>query len=422
MVETEECMEIWTLKRQGFSNRAIARKLGIHRKTVAKYLETKEFPGYRVVKRKSGLEPYQGMIGDWLSTEDYQATRVHEMAVQQGYQGSYETVKRHVRVVKEKRDRIAYIRFETMPGQQAQVDFADFQVLSPDGAGQTLYAFVMVLGYSRHIYVEFVGRCTMTTFLDCHQNAFGFFGGVPCEILYDNMKNVVVRRHVGKAEFNGTFLDFSVHYGFKPVACPPYSPWHKGKVERPFDYIRERFWRGYQYRSMEQLNRDILSWNQRIASVRVHGTTKAKVCDRFDRERTHLGQLPNRHYDTSEKVTRTVYKDCQVSFSGNRYVVPHTLAGHIVLLKIKNGVLRVYDDDELCADYLIPEGKRQLMSHPRFYEALKKDREQLKRKYQMPIGKAKATRGVLKHGLIHEMVQTRPLSAYDDAILGVTNV
>jgi transposase len=421
MVGKEECMEIWALKRQGYSNRAIARKLGIHRKTVKKYLESKEFPLYRTEKRKSGLEPYCGVIDGWLGSEDYQATKVHELLTHQGYQGSYETVKRYVRQIKEKRDQIAYVRFETMPGQQAQVDFADLQVLGPEGQVQTLYLFVMVLGYSRHMYVEFVERCTMTVFLDCHLNAFSYFGGIPCEVLYDNLRNVVVRRHVGKTEFNGTFLDFAAHNGFKPVACPPYSPWYKGKVERPIDYIRERFWRGYRYIDFRLLNEDLRLWNNTVAAVRVHGTTKERVRDRFEREQPHMGSLPARPYDTSEKVSRKVYKDCQVSFGGNRYVVPHALVGHVVLLKIKNGSLKVYNDDELCVEYLIPEGKGQLMCHPEIYEALKKDKEQLLRKYRIPTGKAKATRGLLKHGLIHEMVQRRPLSAYD-AILGVPHV
>jgi transposase len=421
MVEKEECMEIWVLKRQGYSIRAIARKLGIHRKTVKKYLEAKEFPKFRVVARHSGLEPYYKMIGDWLNTEDYHATRVHELVAQQGYTGAYETVKRYVRVIKEQRDRIAYLRFETMPGQQAQVDFADFQTISASGDVQTLYVFLMVLGYSRQMYIEFVERCTMTVFLDCHQNAFRFLGGVPSEILYDNMKNVVVRRHVGRTQFNGTFLDFTAHYGYKPVACPPYSPWYKGKVERPIDYLRERFWRGYQHTDLERVNRDVQEWNTTVAMERVHGTTKEQVKIRFERERPHLGQLPNRLYDTSEKVVRPVYKDCQFSFRGNRYVVPHTLVGKPVLLKIKNGVLRVFDDDRLVTEYRIPEAKGQLLAHPGFYEALKKDKEQIGRKYRVPAGKAKATRGLVKQGLVYETVQRRPLSAYE-ALLGVHHV
>lgn len=421
MVGKEECMDIWALKRQGFSIRAIARKLGIHRKTVKKYLEGKDFPKYTVVSRHSGLEPYHQMIKDWLGTQDYWATQIHDLLVKQGYRGGYETVKRYVRIVKEHRDRIAYLRFETMPGQQAQVDFADFQTVSDSGYVQTLYVFLMVLGYSRQMYIEFVECCTMTVFLDCHQNAFRFFGGVPQEVLYDNMKNVVVRRHVGRAQFNSTFLDFAAHYGYKPVACPPYSPWYKGKVERPIDYLRERFWRGYQYLDLDRVNRDVREWNETVAMERIHGTTKEQVKIRFERERSHLGELPNRPYDTSEKVFRKVYKDCQVSFGGNRYVVPHTLVRRSVLLKVKNGILRVYDDDTLAAEYRIPEVKGQLLSHPRFYEALKQDREQLKRKYAAPTGKAKATRGLVKHGLLHETVQRRPLADYE-ALLGVRHV
>lgn len=420
MVRKEECVEIWALKRQGYSNRAIARKLGIHRQTVKKYLATHEFPVYRAVQRTSALTPYHRMIEEWLSAEDYQATRVHELLKRQGYTGGYETVKRAVRTIKEQRDRIAYLRFETMPGQQAQVDLADFQTVSANGEVYTLYVFLLVLGYSRQMYIEFVERCTMTTFLDCHQHAFRFLGGVPQEILYDNMKNVVVRRHVGRAQFNGTFLDFCAHAGYTPVACPPYSPWYKGKVERPIDYLRERFWRGYTYSDLTHVNRDVQEWNAAVAMARIHGTTHEQVRLRLEREQPHLGSLPLRPYDTSEKVYRKVAKDCQLSFGGNRYVVPHTLAGRAVLLKITHGRLRVYDDERLAAEYEIPQATGQLLSHPRFYEALKQDIEQRQRKYQMPSGKAKATRG-LTNGLIHEMVQRRPLAVYE-ALVGVAHV
>ncbi len=431
MVEKEECMDIWSLKRQGFSNRAIGRRLGLDRRTVAKYMAQREFPEYTVVHRQSGLAPYHQMIKDWLSDEDYQATRIHDLVQLQGYTGSYETVKRHVRCVKGKRDRVAYVRFETNPGLQAQVDFGDFKVTSQDGEEVTVYAFVMVLGFSRHMYVEFVEHCTMTIFLDCHKNAFGHFGGVPGEILYDNMKNVVIRRlaclhaparQTGCAVFNNTLLDFSAHYGFKPVACPPYSPWYKGKVERPMTYIRERFWRGYSFVDLARANRDVLDWVGTFAFHRIHGTTHQKVSERFKTEQSHLGEIPNRPYDTSEKVTRKVYKDCQISFGGNRYVVPHKMVGKRVLLKIKNGMIRIFHDEALLAVYRIPEGKGELVAHPRFYAALREDMEQNQRKYRTPPGKGKATRGLLKNGLRFEVVETRPLSAYDALIGGDVHV
>ena len=420
MVEKEECMDIWSLKRQGFSDSAIGRRVGLDRRTVKKYLEKKEFPKYSTVNRASDLEPYHGLIEGWLSQEDYKSTRIHDLVKLQGYEGGYETVKRFVRTVKKKRDQIAYIRFETMPGLQAQMDFGDFKVVNADGSETTIYAFVIVLGFSRHMYVEFIEKCTLTPFLDCHCNAFGYFGGVPGEILYDNMKNVVVRRHVGHVQFNDTIMDFGAHYGFKPVACPPYSPWYKGKVERPIDYIRERFWRGYHYTGIEQVNKDVRQWLDTIAFTRVHGTTKQKVSDRFAAEKSHLGEIPNRPYDTSEKAVRKVYKDCQLSFCGNRYVVSHKCVGKKLLLKIKNGIVRIYDDAELIVVYKIPEDKGNLLADPRFYAALKQDKEQMRRKYKIPTGKGKATRGLLKHGFIHETVQKRPLSVYENIAGGTS--
>jgi transposase len=189
--------------------------------------------------------------------ENYKATRIYELVNLQGYKGSYETVKRYVGQVKQERDRVAYLRFETHPGLQAQVDLADFKVVIDTGVEITLYVFIMVLGFSRHMYVEFIERCTMRVFQDCHKNAFGFFGGVPGEILYDNLKNVVIKHLVGRVLFNAAFEDFAMHYRFKPVACPPYSPWCKGKVERPIDYIRERFWRGYDFSDLLQANKDV---------------------------------------------------------------------------------------------------------------------------------------------------------------------
>ncbi|MFQ5606272.1 MAG: IS21 family transposase [bacterium] len=411
-------MDIWSLKKQGYSDSAIGRKVGLDRRTVKKYLENKEFPRYSAVNRKSDLEQYHRLIEDWLSQENYQATRIHDLVVLQGYEGSYDTVKRFVRQVKERRDRVAYVRFETVPGLQAQVDFGDFKVTDSAGNETTVYAFVMVLGFSRHKYVEFIDRCTMTTFLDCHCNAFGYFGGVVGEILYDNMKNVVIRRYVGGVDFNKTFLDFAAHYGFKPVACPPYSPWVKGKVERPMDFIRERFWRGYHYTTLEQGNRDMRQWLETVSN-RIHGTTKQKVIDRFATEKTILGEIPNRPYDTSEKVARKVYKDCQLSFDGNRYLVPHQYVGKKVLLKIKNGKVGIFYDEKFLVAYVIPQGKGELVGDERFYKALKEDREQAKRKYRVPRGgKGKATRGLLKDGLRYEKVQQRPVADYEELVGG----
>ena len=412
MIKPEEVMNIRSLAKQGYSMRAIARTTGLHRETVKKYLEDGKIPVYQKQKRKSTLIPYHGLIHEWLSRQDYQASRIHELLQCQGFTGAYDCVQRYVRSIKEQRDRVAYIRFETMPGQQAQVDFGDFQISCSDGRTITIYCFIMVLGYSRHMYIEFIDKCTMTNFLACHQHAFGFFRGVPAEILYDNMKNVVIRRLAGSIQWNREFEAFAMHYGFKLLATPPYSPWAKGKVERPIHYVRERFWRGYIFNNISQTNQDIRRWINAVAGQRVHGTTKEKVCIRFNCEQSYLGDLPRSPYDISEKVTRTVYKDCQIAFDGNRYVVPHEYVGRKVLLRIRDGIIRVFYDDQMIAVYRIPEGKGKTLAHPHFYQRLRADQEQIRRKYRKPFGKAKATRGLLKHGLKVEVMQ-RSLSVYD---------
>ena len=415
MIKGAQLMDIRSLAKQGYSVRAISRMTGMHRRTVKKYLNEQNIPVYRQTERGGILKPYQDLIRDWLSQQDYQATRIHELLQGQGYTGSYNTVKRYVSGIKEQRDRVAYVRFETLPGQQAQVDFGDFQITEPDGSQKTVYCFIMVLGYSRHMYIEFIENCTMPRFLACHQHAFGFFGGIPAEILYDNMKNVVIKRLVGAVQWNRTFEAFCVHYGYKPLATPPYSPWAKGKVERPIKYVRERFWRGYAFGDLARANSDVRQWINGVAAQRVHGTVKEQVCARFEREKPLLGGLPGQPFDISVKVYRKVYTDCQISFDGNRYVVPHEFVGKKVLLKIRDGILRVFDDDRMLTVYRIPDGKGQTSAHPRFYQRLRANQEQIRRKYRKPFGKARATRGLLKCGLKVE-VMARPLSDYDQEV------
>lgn len=409
-------MNIKSLAKLGHSLREISRQTGLHRETVKKYLDESKLPVYTKVNRQSKLDSYHGLIEGWLSQQDYQASRIHELLQCQGFDGSYDVVQRYVKKIKEQRDRVAYVRFETRPGQQAQVDFGDFQMSCSDGTIITVYCFVMILGYSRNMYIEFVDKCTMPKFLACHQHAFGFFGGVPAEILYDNMKNVVIKRLVGSVEWNKTFEAFCIHYGYKPLVTPPYSPWAKGKVERPIAYIRNRFWAGYVFQNIIQANSDVRQWINNVANQRVHGTTKEKIEDRFNREKPYLGNLPRQPFDISEKVYRKVYKDCQIAFDGNRYVMPHEYVGKKVLLKIRDGILRVFDDDKMLTVYRIADGKGQTLAHPQFYQRLKADQEQLRRKYRKPLGKIKASRGLLKHGW-HVEVMARPLSDYDQEVV-----
>ena len=410
-------MDIMFLKRRGLSQRKIARKLGISRNTVKKYIEEQEHPEdeREKIKRKSLLDPFTGNIAFWLKEDnDYQATWIYDRLCNMGYTGSYETVKRKVHQPKAEHQRIAYMRFETEPGFQAQVDFGEFQVENIDGSIRKLYLFSMILGYSRKIYGVLIERCDLPTFLDCHIHAFEYFGGVPDEILYDRMRNVFIGRIAGKNKFNDTLMGFAYHYGFKPEVAPSYAAWVKGKVERPYRFIREGFWRGYGFTYIETANRDLLKWLKQ-KDERIHGTTHEKVSTRFDRERPPLNVLPFRAFDTSYRVYRKVNKDCTIRFETNSYVVPHTLVGKSVVLRVKDGSIRIFDDNSLIVTYEIPAGKGNLIQDKRFYEALKKDCKMNKRKYnyvRRSKGRAKNTISPTKPPYDMD-VESRPSHVYD---------
>ncbi len=285
MITGEVFMDIKAMNRNGLSIRRIAKITGLHRKTVKRHLESASLPEYRRTKRRGSiLDPFRPMIDAYLEEDDYQGSWIFDKLVRMGYKGGYTVVKDAVRAIKGEKTRIAYIRFETEPAFQAQVDWGDFQIEEPDGTIHTVYAFVMVLGYSRAMYVEFVERRTLEAFMDCHIRAFDYLGGVPKEILYDNMKHVVIKRLSGRPVFNIEFSRFANHYEFHPRLCPPYAPWVKGKVERPIHYVRERFWRGYSCVSLEKTNQDVRAWLSETANRRLHGTYWQPVSGRWDKE------------------------------------------------------------------------------------------------------------------------------------------
>ena len=418
MKTLEVQMDIFTLRRQGFSFRAIAHKLGIHRDTVKKYLQENHPPAERRRKnhKESILSPFRQTIEDYLHQDNYRSTWLYNRIKNMGYTGGYDTVKTFVRSIKSRLQRQAFIRFETIPGLQAQVDWADFQVIQPTGQVLTYYLFIMVLGFSRAIYAELVKTCTMQTFMDAHIRAFQYLGGVPMEILYDNLKHVVIDRKKSKANFNIEFLHFAHHYAFKPVASPPYSPWVKGKVERPVDYVRESFWRGYSFQSLETANNDLITWLTQTANCRIHGTYQQAVNIRWEKERPILTACPAVDYDTSLKVYRKVYKDCMISFNASHYQLPADVVGQKVLLKIKDGNIRFYDDQRLLATYEEAPEKGSWVMNSSFTEQLLQKRKQHTANPYVKV-KARATRGLV-NGSLFPQVTSRPLSFYDQFTQG----
>jgi transposase len=414
VLKKEEIVDIHILSKQGLSRRKIAEKLGHSRNTVKKCLErpTLEVPVLRR-QRPSQLDPFTPSLERFLLEDPkVSAQWIFERLRPLGYLGSYEQVKRKVGGIKGERCKEAYEAFETLPGHQAQVDYGEFQVEEDGQKKRTYYLFAMILGYSRRLYAELSERCDLVGFLEAHIRAFEFFGGVPAEVLYDRMKNVYLGRLAGKERFNEALLSLAAHYGFKPLVAPPYAPWVKGKVERPFHFVRENFWRGYSFTSLERAGVDLSHW-LKAKEERMHGTTHEVVRVRFERERPHLLALPPSAPDTSLKAYRTVRKDCTVVYEGNRFVVPHTLVGKQILLRVKGAELRVVLDDKVLVTYAIPEGKGHLVQDKRFYAALRKEREKREREKPRTFPrKARATLSPKQPPQGFE-VEVRPVSHYD---------
>lgn len=387
----EDQLEIAFLRRQGLSFRQIARRLGCSQRTAKKYSEHPELIGKRRESppRPSKMDPFREQVAAYLEEDpEYRATTIYDRLKKQGYDGGYAIVQRAVKPIREQKQRKAYVRFETEPGAQAQVDFGEFHVERADGTVKKYFLFALILGYSRMLYAELMERCDMVCFLEAHQRAFVALGGVPSEVLYDRMRNVFLRQLAGKVEFTQSLVDLATHYGFTPRVAPAYAAWVKGKIERPMDFVRESFWRGYSFTDLATANRDLAAWLSEKAE-RVHGTTHERVDVRFEREKPHLGALPPSACDVSERLFRDVRKDCTIAVLGNRYVVEHTLVGQNVLVRVRGKALRVFDGGRLVVTYTIPEGKGQLVQDPRFYEALRADRELQARKFGSSFRRAK---------------------------------
>ncbi len=256
-------MDIRSDRQKGMSYTEIGKKYHIGPRTAKKYAES--------ASNKKQMDT-------WLEEAPYSAARIYEKLQEQGFMGKYSIVKGYVGSKKQELDEKATVRFETMPGLQGQVDWAYFEDhLVPEGKElKKLYRFLMILGYSRIRYSEFVTDMTTNTLIRCHQNAFRYMGGYPEEILYDNMKQVVVKRLMKQedSKLNSQFEDFAGFYGFKPVLCRPYRGQTKGKVERIVAFVRDNFMTGIQYKSLEDLNGQAIAWCNKVNS-RAHGTTGA---------------------------------------------------------------------------------------------------------------------------------------------------
>jgi transposase len=383
MISLEEFVKILELKRAGLTVSAIAERTGLDRKTVRKYLrEGSGLPAYKPRERVAGLvAPYEdylrGRLSEWPRLSGARLLReIREL----GYRGGKTILNGFLCSVRPSAPKHFEVRFETGPGEQAQVDFAEFKVQFGDGTQPwtKVWLFSMVLGHSRYLWARYVMHQDLPTVLRSHMDAFEHFGGVPGEILYDRMKTAVLgeRQDEMGIVYNAKLLSMATHYGFTPRACKPYRAKTKGKVERPFRYIRQDFFMGRRFMDVEDMNRQLVHWLDTVANVRCHGTTSRIISEHFKEEQPRLGGLPAGRFEAVLRVERRVTRDGMVSIGGNFYSVPDGTA-HMVHVESTPDEVRVLQGDRLVAvhDLLMGRNQRSLLDGHRRSANRKKVRQ-----------------------------------------------
>ena len=302
MLKWESTMEVHILRKQGKSIRAICRMTGHSKNTVRKYLRSPEPPSYGPrVRQPIKLDPFKDYLK--MRVEAVLPHRIPSPVVfreikRQGYSGGDRILRTYLATLYPAPAKDPVVRFETMPGEQMQVDWCVFR-----RGKSPLSAFVATLGYSRACYVEFVTNERFETLKQCHINAFEFFGGVPREVLYDNMKTVVLERNTygeGLHKFHPGLWDLAKQYRFTPRLCRPYRARTKGKVERFNRYLRYSFYNplvGLLRQSdlvldVHTANVEVINWLRDVANVRKHDTTKQKPSVLLEEELPDLQLLP----------------------------------------------------------------------------------------------------------------------------------
>lgn len=281
MLRLEEWVDIISMHKAEVPIKEIARQLGVSRNTVRATIRRDGPPGYRRKQMPSKLDPHKGYLLERLREfPELSARRLFDEIRAQGYTGGISILKDFTRDRRVARKHTV-VRFETPPGEQAQCDYLELGVHDVRGVPTKVYAFTMLLGFSRQLYVEFATSCASDAFLAAHARAFAYFGGMPRRVLYDNAKVVALKHTRTVVTFNEALLDFAGRFGFRPQLCRPYRPQTKGKVERVIGYVKDAFLVGRIFTDVDDMNVQVLMWLEGEANARVHTTTGAVPAERL---------------------------------------------------------------------------------------------------------------------------------------------
>jgi transposase len=334
---------------QGLNAAQIAKALALDPRTVSYWLAQEHFRPRTPRQHPSKLDPFKAQIVRLLERYPYSAAQVFQRLREQGFDGGYSLVKAYVRTVRPRRQP-AFLTLAFAPGECAQVDWGAFGSVPVGQTQRRLSFFVMVLCYSRMMYVEFTVSQTMEHFLACHQHAFEFFGGIPHKVMVDNLKSAVLQRTLGEAPvFNPKYLDFARHNGFTITPCNVGKGNEKGRVENGVGYIKKNFLAGLELPDFSALNPAARQWLDTVANVRLHSETRDKPVQAWHKERPYLSSLPLHPFDIATVSQVRASRQFRIILETNRYSVPAHYAGQALTLKTYPDRLCIYHGDTLIA-------------------------------------------------------------------------
>jgi transposase len=360
--------------RQGESERAIARDLGLSRMTVRKYHARAEEAGYlrpeatlpaaetvlttlgalsMAPRTPSSVEPYATVVADLLAQRVEVMTIFDRLRDDHEYRGTYSSVRRYVQRVHPQPARVT-VRVHTGPGEEAQIDFgAAGPFVDPaSGRARSAWVFVMTLGYSRHQYAELVFDQTVKTWIACHRQAFAWFGGLPRRLVLDNLKAAVLTAALHDPVLGEAYRRMAQHYGVVVSPTRPRTPEHKGKVENGVHFVKRSFLAGHTYADLRVANEALRRWIMERAGTREHGTTHEAPLALFEaHERAALLPLPAEPFELRETRSVKVHPDCHVVIDGSYYSVPYVQVGATLDAFVSERVVELFRGTELIATH-----------------------------------------------------------------------
>lgn len=377
---SDEVAAMVELHRLGWGSRRIAAELGCSRATVQRHLGVGEWRGYRRRASRALLSGHESWLGECFRRHRGNADVVRqELARELGITVSLRTVERAVAPLRQSlaAEARATVRFETLPGQQLQIDFGE-RLVRIGGTNTRVYLFVATLGYSRLLFTRPFGHARQSAWFAGLEGAFHHFGGIPREVLVDNARALVeyhdarTREVRFNARFNARFLAFARDWGFTPHACAPYRARTKGKDERGVGYVKGNAIAGHDFASWAALEAHLVRWTRDVADTRRHGTTEEAPRERFERaEAAALRALAGRtSFNTVREVVRRVGSEGTIELDTNSYSVPWRLIGMTLRVTVRDGEVHIERDGTTVAVHAEVSGRRQRVSQAAHYHGM----------------------------------------------------